>query len=726
METNFVKVYIDLNKELCRTITIKSVVSADLINSQLINEHGESSVDFNDLLSWRYYLNISGEYHLHDEVMFITSLDTLETIEFTKANLDTHKTTKKAYSFGSRYYYSLLTKYPQQEQLILGILYPSDINNAIEAPDGTILSYPEGLVEEQEISLIASLQDFIYRYKVRWDVKSFNVSDDLYSLAQHGVMYLNILSKLLNLRLDRCKTNEAHSFHIKQYLASHNGLDIYLPYMTLKQSLFLYRNLLYIENNAGKTNQFKILIERLLTDRNIPISEYSVRHLNSFDSNYSPNITIRRKAINGEVNRVEQEFFDSEILFDKESTLSKPNELYLEHDQDYILDSFKNSTSSVIQTKDLESAMVDYTDAVPDPYRDVLTREWAYNSLTGRYIAVVTIKDPRTLEPILLSVRDCFIYSYYLALKSIGVNVVDLPVFVSFKHRRVSLPTVTEMENLVDMDLSDIINLILNNQPDNLIMSSRVSFEEYATNVFDEAYKHWFLESSIHDLYERINVEKLTNNIYEVTAVELPPETNDMASWLSDKGLPDYDLTSEETNEFLESIFESATGFSIDKTNKLANIQRSMVDILTALKSYTTQTVVEINDSGLKVLNWTALRVGDLTYGSDSRVYVEENIQVMQTDLSINETRELELIDSKAVIANEQIAISQMDVDTNITVTSNIIDGFNASVYGTINILGVEYPEFDEAISSEEIFIGFETYHNLTPEQQQSILTIYN
>ena len=82
--------------------------------------------------------------------MYVGSLDTLETILFSKENLELHPLTRESYQFGTRYYYNLLNKYPNQEFLIKGILYPCDINKAIEAEDGEILSYQSDLVEEQE------------------------------------------------------------------------------------------------------------------------------------------------------------------------------------------------------------------------------------------------------------------------------------------------------------------------------------------------------------------------------------------------------------------------------------------------------------------------------------------------------------------------------------------------------------------------------------------------
>ena len=74
--------------------------------------------------NWKYYLNVSGQYHAVDTMMKVTSLDTLETIDFTVANLKIHTATAKAYRPPSRYYYSLVNNYPDQISLINSILNP--------------------------------------------------------------------------------------------------------------------------------------------------------------------------------------------------------------------------------------------------------------------------------------------------------------------------------------------------------------------------------------------------------------------------------------------------------------------------------------------------------------------------------------------------------------------------------------------------------------------------
>lgn len=290
---HFYNVYLDSCFKLVLSMVIKNTVNADTMNEQITALYG-NIIDYDQPDTWRYYLHLSGSYHWFDRRMMITSLDTHKEIEFNISNLDKHPITKNSYQIGGIYYRDLLKQYPENALLIKGVLLPVDIDYAISEPDNTILTYEKSLIEYQESNVIRELNRYITSFKARWDVKAFYHSDELYLTANEAILYLNLVPKLLNIRLMNCKTEKAHTYHIREYLKSHNGLDKYLPYFTLKQMLFLYRNINYIEANAGKQETFDWLIERILTERYIPIHEYSLRH-SAFKENKDNDFYFKRK-----------------------------------------------------------------------------------------------------------------------------------------------------------------------------------------------------------------------------------------------------------------------------------------------------------------------------------------------------------------------------------------------------------------------------------------------
>ncbi|WP_250477886.1 MULTISPECIES: hypothetical protein [unclassified Caballeronia] len=273
-KSNELQVYINQCIQLARTLTIKSQESVDGLNRYVHDYYGSSAFDETEPTTWKYYLNIAGQYHATDSPMHVKSLDTMEIIDFTVNNLKLHTATAAAYQFGTWEYQQLVTQYPKQVFLILGIIYPVDIQSAIDAADGDILGWPSSLIEPNEFSLVQKLQGWVKAFKVRWFNPQYGISDELYFTVQNSTLYYGLLMAIISYRLAACGTAEAHSCHVRQYLASHLGLDTYCDQLTLVQSIWLYRNVNYIKRNAGKQSTFRTLIQKLLTDRAIPLAAY--------------------------------------------------------------------------------------------------------------------------------------------------------------------------------------------------------------------------------------------------------------------------------------------------------------------------------------------------------------------------------------------------------------------------------------------------------------------
>jgi hypothetical protein len=727
METNFLKLYLDANKTLARTMVIKSLVSAGLINDEVIYAHGEASLNEHDPSTWKYYLNLAGEYHFSDEVMTVTSTDTLETIVFSKENLAIHTATAEAYQYDTRYYNVLLNRYPAQEQLILGILYPTNVNKAINAEDYSILNYPAYLVEPQEITLIDELDTYIKHFNIRWSVSGFWLADELYNTAQHAVMYLAILPKLLNLRLKRCKTNEVHSFHIREYLASHGKLDIYLPYMTLKQALFLYRNLRFIDRNSGKTNQFKKLIEKLLTDRRIPIGEISVRHLNKFDDNFYPIINVRRKPINTQYNTPEKDYFDLETLHLKEDPLAYGNPVYVDDYRNEIKAMFANSDTSVTQSKDLESSMIDYTDAVPDTLEVTLLRQWASHASKGLYVAVVSFKDPVTLEERTLTAYNAFIYMYYLTLMSVGLIVDSLPEYINIKSRKLELPTVTDMLKLVDNKhlLRETATVLIAKQPKLVKTRSVKSFFNLVSLIFDQLQDQWRQVSHTEDLYRRAYIANLIHSLYEDESIILPLETQDMRLWLKSNNLPAYNFSQAQVIRLIADIFSKGTGLTIDDTKKPGGIQRAMIAILSQLSSYSIQFITEINKSKIVPLNWAAIRGGNIHAKAKSYEYIGVNVRTMDARGKESIIRHMDISNESRVLEMESVVSNKYSINSSVSTYSNTV--IESCMYVPSNgyNMTLSYDVYDSIISDDSVFVGYETYIALTDSQKNQLQSIY-
>jgi len=642
----YVKNYLRDNILLIRTMCIKSEATARALNNYLIAGYGSAAVDLSQPSTWKYYLNVSGQYHAKDTPMTVTSLDTMEEVIFSKENLAIHRETAKAYGFGSRYYYSLVNRYPEQEQLILGILYPCEIQKAIDSDDFAILSYPPGLVEAQEETLIYDLQEHINRYVFRNLNTNYELSDTLYTASWLAIFYQDLLLKLMNLRLQRCHTNEVHSFHIREYLRSHQGLDRYMPYLSLRQSLYLYRNIRFLETNPGKRDTFDEIVENILTKRYIPLAEYSVRHLNTFDANLLPSVIVRRKPVNRTFNTTAARYLSYDTLVEKEQLTATGNERYYLGRKASDYRRLQLAMSSAIQAKDLESDMVDYSDSVPDKLPTVLLNHWIFLACEGLYQAVVTIINPQTNLPMQLSVKDSLIYYVYLSMKQQGIDVPNVPGIVSDRHRKLIPPSKEELLKHFPRDahLEAMADTIVAKQPVFSPIFSSDAFFESAWEQYKEMERYWVVETNTYDAMARARIEVLCDRVFEDTSYFLDENPVNMLQWLFSRNLPEYHESS--ATALIKELFVKSTGFVQDETKQLRNIQKRLIELFSQLSSYSIQVIRDINVSSVVPLLNPFPRIENAVAVRHSYVPVEARLHFNQRKIVSDSRSDIVLSES--------------------------------------------------------------------------------
>ena len=93
---------------LVRSLTIKYKATADALNKNVPLGY---VVDLEKPETWRYYKHLAGQYHELDTPRVVTSLDTLQEIEFTYDNLKEHRATWAGYQIGTKNYFYLIKRY---------------------------------------------------------------------------------------------------------------------------------------------------------------------------------------------------------------------------------------------------------------------------------------------------------------------------------------------------------------------------------------------------------------------------------------------------------------------------------------------------------------------------------------------------------------------------------------------------------------------------------------
>jgi len=629
---NKYQLYLNKVVELAETIVIKSVAAASAINKRLVELYGPLAVG-DDPTTWKYYLNLAGEYHPSNQVMTVVSMDTQETIVFSKENLAIHRATARAYTYGTQQYQQLVAQYPGQENLILGILYPVDKHAAINAADGAILGYPKHLVEANEYNFIPKLQAWIDGFMARWVVRGFSVTDSLYTATWMMIQRIFVVPAILTIRLGACKTNEAHSFHVRKYLASHGLNENHLEYLTMRQSLWLYRNIDYLQRHIGKQENLELLIEHLLTERNLPIAEYTMRHnVTSMPDEIYPEITFRKKNMNiGQLDLVPVSMNVMQIL-DKQDQFARANQQNKIDKAPLIQEVMENASSNVVMTKLLESTVVDYGDGTPYTKINVLFHHWIYLASHGVYTAFIGVTNPRTGERFQISVKDAVTLACYAFACAHGSPPVYVEQIIAERVQRMPTPLAEELRSIADPELVSLADaqMLLAKQPGISTIISTEAFYNTCIEIYHaQQHQRGMMALQEHSV-KRAMIQNMAARIYSDTVCTLEPSGTMFSSWLSERNIDLQNFTEADFHSVYEAIVQDATGMSLHNTTSIKSIQRAMVGLLSGLSSYSIQINAEVNGSDLVVLDNPQVRLGDVDMEGHDYVPVQEISAVIQ------------------------------------------------------------------------------------------------
>lgn len=656
MNTNAYQLYVEQCLQLAETLVIKSQPAAEALNTYLV-ETGISQVDELDQTTWKYYMNLAGEYHPSDTVMTVISMDTTEEIIFSKENLKKHRATARGYAYGTRAHDDLVARYPDQRYLIRGILYPVDINAAIAADNGDILGYPPGYIEENEYSLVAKLETYAKGYIGRYVNEAFSNSDGLYTAAWMGQMHMHMILAILTCRLEACHTNEAHSYHVSQYLASHGRLDRYMDQLTTKQALWVYRNIRYIRNNTGKQENFEWLIEHIMTERKLPLAEFTMRHdltkleeqakpevapmamtaavtsasTTTEDKVFYPTIKFAKKPKNLGYNVTGDDPITLEQILTKEDTFAKNNVEFRQLLMPEIQSAMENSLSNVVQTKFLESSMIDRSNNTPYTMADILLNNWLVLAVRGNYRAYIGVNDPKTGDRISLQVKDAFIFAWYSFCWARGIQIDTIPNVVATRVPIDPLPSVDQLMSVVSSKYitPNMASDVLSVMPVVGDLISTEAFYNLCLETFDAAqYQRRYIASQEH-FKRRGMMLNMVSRIYTDALCELIPEaSNGYKEWFAARNIDVSGWSVDDHDLFYLSVVKEATGLNLVTTKSLKDLQSSMVRMLSQLSSYSIQINADINSTDIRMSDWGMIRLGDVKARMKDEAYLEINTGV--------------------------------------------------------------------------------------------------
>jgi hypothetical protein len=548
-------------------------------------------------------------------------------------------------------------------------------------------------------------------------------------------MYINLVPTILNYRLEACKTNEAHSYHIRQYLASHGLLHVYIDNMTLKQALFFYRNICYIERNSGKKNIFTWLIENILTVRNLPIAEYIMKHeLDNILTNIYPDIAFYNNPLNTiyNISTVNNKYSLDEILL-KEDVLAKDNLKYKDTLFPVIKEKMENSLSNVLKTKVLESSAIIDDQNTPYSLNEVLLNHWLYLSTSNIYTAYINITNPKTNITISLNAKDAFILAWYAFCTSININPINIPKVSAIRVQRV-------VPNTNIVSINDLMSVVDNTRIDTSIGVKALSMQPNINTIISvQAFHNLCVE--IHDAmlmqrkliaYQELSITRamvanMVNRIYSDNICNLVDSDTTYADWLSSNNIDIDNLSKSQLSTLYNNIFIEATGLSLNKANPLTTMQKAMLNMLSQLSSYSIQIIKSNNTSSLLRTYWTSVRLDKINNKVNSIIDNDFNVVDVSNIKTIFHS-EYEHI----VVPYSNFVKVNLKTISNFKLTLKKLLVLNPIVTDRkirVNFLGIR-PNYTLPVVNNPYnvlpVLGLDSYLSLTTNQIQSLKDIYN
>jgi hypothetical protein len=267
-----------------RSVVVKIDLFGEHDKSVLKKEYGYTEVQDTDS---PYYRHLAGEYGPFDTPIYI-SVDGVPKVLNKSLVLENPWLMSQYHQEGERFN-SLVAEYPTRELLIRSILSNPErtLTEVIDADNFHVFSFnAEVLNSQEQMVLSEAVYNYVNMIKLKWYRDRYNY-EHLYPASFGAVFFTGLVTALSDARYRAIRTNAAHDFHVWEYLANY-GLDNYRDILTTGQQMFLYKNIDYLINRAGKVDTLAILIEELLKTNYLDVVTYKVALERELCQHYDP------------------------------------------------------------------------------------------------------------------------------------------------------------------------------------------------------------------------------------------------------------------------------------------------------------------------------------------------------------------------------------------------------------------------------------------------------
>lgn len=666
MLDNEYELYVKDVLQLTRSLSIKSVQTINTINHFIQEMGGHAEEGYEP--EWKYYRNIAGQYFLAilktvsiqgtqsahhrwdtlvasyptyaktttgqaqfktdvmtlwttltgpsplpmsvDVPMWIVSLDTQHEILFDQAVLAEHPLTLNEYKLEGRWYLELVDTYPDQIELIRSIMYPIDKALAITAKDHQILGYDAQYIDVGEDTLIMDLQAWIYRYAARWDIPAYSLSDDLYTASALAIMYLNIPPVIIDIRLRNCKSPQAHSFHIWNYLAGYSDLGRFKGKIAHGQALFLYRNIEYITKNIGTQGTLEFINEGFARPYGLDLQGFDIRQdSDALLTTFKNAITVSKVSIDSGQDKGGL-YITPRSLLEKLKSYGVLNPSQIDGDTQNLIHKARQSVESSIGTGVIEVNVIDSSVRMLIDIKAERFNYWFYMAGTNKFPYTFRLDVPQQGAVITTAAEAALLLYYSAAVFQLGTTTPapkDFPLPTFYTRGIMDNPKLTDAQILskhesIRITQADIDWIRSTIPTKRTLVGPMQTFHDDVEAIIEAKVAHRFYVNRTNDAYTRAQSDNLVEHFYHYHPVTLSSLAN-YEEFFASIQLDVSALSQGEHATLVKTITDMFIGFAASDTG-LTSPYYEMMEILKILSSYTVAFVPGRGTSDIRPMRW--------------------------------------------------------------------------------------------------------------------------
>ncbi len=628
-------IFRDQNIELAKSIIFKSESIAQQMNLAITENGGYVSSDRN---TWRYYLHLAGRRHDADQPILITSLDTQELIELTTENLSIHKKTSNVYRSNTEYIDKLILTHPDYAVYIKGCFWPVPLRVSVPVNDCAILYYDPALVESQEQSLIHNMEKVLIAAHARFMADGWKVNNDAFVLGFYVMVYPQMPGMLMRLRSFKQHTLETHSYYVTEFLASHQELNEFIPYMTRTQMFTVYRNIRYWERNSGKKEIFDWMVETFFTGWSMPAVAYRVgQQIHDPSTGDDADLTPLPVGYQEALNYTERnsgrdlDLVATADIINKEVGLAHNNAVHQPEYQEAVdrrlgLTQYPNLTTKLVEVTAIDPEAIERFE-----FTHALFNEWLHLTAKGQYNTTHDFLNPTNGDTIKISTKELMALYLYAGFKGFsGVALDKIPVFNALGVQIKRWVSVTEMRKHLVNDswegrYDKTVNYFADTQYEVIgDLLTNDEFYDAANAMIGNKRRRYVYAYNRRKIKDRAAALQLFAFHYKDYRCDLKLPYRDYEEFFQTLGF-DYTIISDETwQDIATDAFNMGTNMENRATLSQGEIQRAMVKLMGKLSSYTIHFAARMSADSYDVTDPITPMLGDIAASGEMSTSIED------------------------------------------------------------------------------------------------------